>query len=73
MSEKKHWLGEIPKACQICGLPIKEKFIDGATRYGPWAILCPSCHRDIGRGLGTGRGQEYTYNPETKHWEKTNG
>jgi len=34
-------------------------FIDGATSFGPWGIMCPSCHAQYGMGLGGGRGQKY--------------
>jgi hypothetical protein len=53
------WLSEVPKKCQICGGPLKEAFVDGATVFGPWAIMCIACHRGHGRGLGLGRGQKF--------------
>lgn len=39
--------------------PIKHVFIDGATRFGPWAIMTPASHLKYGVGLGVGRGQKY--------------
>lgn len=59
MSVPTEWLGSEPKACDICTKPIKDTFIDGATRMGPWGILCPSCHKSHGVGLGIGKGQKY--------------
>ena len=61
MTEKK-WIGTWPKNCDICGIPldIGWSFIDGKTMYGPWALMCPSCHVEVGVGLGTGKGQEYS-------------
>jgi len=53
------WMGAKPVSCQICGTTLSDKFVDGATRFGPWAIMCPACHRDQALGLGTGRGQMY--------------
>lgn len=59
MERVSRWLGLLPKECDICHHPIKEAFIDGATKFGPWAIMCPKCHSQVGRGLGTGQGQQY--------------
>jgi len=56
---KKKWMGSTPVACDFCGGPLGTEFIDGATIMGPWAIMCPMCHRDKGTGLGVGRGQKY--------------
>lgn len=55
----KQWFGTIPAQCDLCKQPIKDVFIDGATKMGCWANMCPSCHRNRGHGLGTGRGQKY--------------
>ena len=48
-----------PEKCDVCDAKIVDVFIDGATVMGPWAYLCPSCHRRYGTGLGIGRGQKY--------------
>jgi len=56
---KKKWLGSPPAKCDLCQKPIGKTFIDGATQYGPWANMCPSCHKARGRGLGMGKGQKY--------------
>jgi predicted CXXCH cytochrome family protein len=55
----KKWYGSLPDDCNICHNPITTDFVDGATVWGPWAILCLPCHRAKGRGLGTGLGQHY--------------
>lgn len=60
----KTWQGTVPSKCQICGDPIDQEFIDGATQMGPWAIMCPTCHKPysptgVGVGLGVGKGQRY--------------
>lgn len=55
----KYWMGLKPTHCQLCGTPLKEKFVDGQTLDGRWAILCMWCHLTYGMGLGTGRGQIY--------------
>ena len=53
------WLGNPPANCEVCHASITDTFIDGRTIHGPWANMCPTCHKEIGVGLGTGRGQKY--------------
>ena len=53
------WIGEKPKKCDICPGPIEGHFVDGKTIDGPWALMCLRCHKDIGVGLGIGKGQKY--------------
>jgi hypothetical protein len=65
----KKWMGVTPANCDLCHVPLTTEFIDGATAFGPWAIMCPACHRDQARGLGTGRGQKY----DLKTLEKIDG
>ena len=48
-----------PACCNICDRPVGVRFVDGRTRMGPWADMCPTCHARYGVGLGTGRGQLY--------------
>lgn len=62
MPETKKWHGTWPSPCQLCGRPLdrQEHFIDGATVYGPWALMCVFCHSELGLGLGTGKGQKYS-------------
>ncbi len=45
--------------CDICKKEISGNFIDGKTILGPWAYMCPSCFKEYGIGLGTGKGQEF--------------
>jgi hypothetical protein len=71
-SEKKMWAGT-PDECDFCHQAIINHFIDGATRMGPWAIMCPNCHASHGRGLGTGRGQKYQLDPASGHFYKIEG
>ena len=65
---EKHWSGPIPSTCDLCNYSLERarSFIDGATRMGRWAIMCPSCHDNYGRGLGTGRGQHYSHSTGKK-------
>jgi hypothetical protein len=56
---KKMWMGTAPQLCQLCSNPLKKQFVDGKTQMGPWGIMCVSCHKRRGCGLGTGRGQKY--------------
>lgn len=55
------WLGVMK--CDICKERNSEFFVDGATVFGPWALMCKDCFMDYGKGLGVGRGQKY--DPET--------
>ena len=48
-----------PALCDMCNAPITTKFIDGRTTGGPWANMCPRCHRMHGMGLSLGKGQAY--------------
>ncbi|MHA2384155.1 MAG: hypothetical protein ACXACT_16400 [Candidatus Thorarchaeota archaeon] len=68
---KVYWLGNID-TCNICPTKITTTFIDGKTTMGPWAILCPQCHKDVGYGLGTGLGQRYVLQ-EDGRWLKVEG
>lgn len=36
-----------------------EVLIDGATVWGPWALMCERGYRRAGRGIGQGVGQRY--------------
>ena len=58
----KTWLGSTK--CDICGREIEKTLIDGMTQMGPWAVMCPTCHKIHGVGLGDGRGQKYVKNAE---------
>lgn len=59
------WLSPA-ETCDICHISLTTKayFVDGRTKFGPWALMCPACHRTNGVGLGTGFGQKY--NSKTK-------
>jgi len=64
------WTGEPPTDCDVCGrtLSLSGTFIDGKTRQGPWATMCIHCHSALGVGLGTGKGQKYTFDKKTGTW-----
>lgn len=66
------WIGEVPKTCQLCRAPITETFIDGRTRVGAWAFMCPTCHAHEGGALGLSNGQQYT-KQDNDLWMKTKG
>lgn len=53
------WIGTRPERCQICHDPLRSSFVDGKTKWGPWALMCGTCHRSFGCGLGLGKGQIY--------------
>jgi hypothetical protein len=66
--KQKKWMSASPVRCDICkcALDEHETFIDGVTVYGPWAIMCPPCHKEKGHGVGLGKGQEYDRATGTK-------
>lgn len=46
------------------GKPIVDEYIDGKTKWGPWAIMTPESWAKYGCGrLGTGYGQRYRRHP----------
>ena len=59
---EKKWLGTWPAQCDCCHskLDTHTFFVDGRTKSGPWALMCPVCHDRFGKGLGLGRGQRYS-------------
>lgn len=65
----KKWMSEKPTSCDICHNPLGPTFVDGKTNRGPWGILCGTCFRYYGVGLGTGKGQMY----DTETLEKVGG
>ena len=64
------WMGSNPEKCDICSCKIEDDFIDGRTKYGPWANMCPACHCKDGVGLGTGKGQKYKKSVQNGLWVK---
>lgn len=69
---EKLWLEQIPTECDICQNPIASAFFDGKTIRGPWAIMCPECHKNYGLNLGTGHGQKYVLD-ENRNFSKSEG
>ena len=64
----KKWMSRAPKGCDICNREFIETdgwylnddwFVDGRTKFGPWAIICKQCFPFVGTGLGLGKGQKY--------------
>ncbi len=54
------WHGTTPAQCDLCECQLESApFVDGATRHGPFAIMCLTCHKTEGTGLGKGKGQRY--------------
>jgi hypothetical protein len=68
----KYWMGSRIGDRDDFDNPIKDQFIDGATRHGPWGIMSPYSHRVHGIGLGTGRGQRYKRQKDGQ-WLKVEG
>lgn len=68
----KYWVGD-PGKLDDFGVPIKNEFIDGVTRQGPWATMHPHSWRTYGVGkLGTGYGQRYKRQKDGR-WLKVEG
>jgi hypothetical protein len=56
-----------PQRCDICDCSLQKRryFIDGALRDRlQWAAMCPDCHGEFGQGIGRGKGQLYSNQPE---------
>lgn len=57
------WLSAPPTECDYCKKKLidqtVQQFVDAKTVFGPWMILCLSCHESLGYGLGIGFGQLY--------------
>jgi hypothetical protein len=47
--------------CQLCNAKELDTVVDGATKNGPWAWMCPQCHNFLGCGIGIGHGQVYIW------------
>jgi hypothetical protein len=73
MSEPKYWTGEI-EHCDICRTKAINLtvVVDGATRMGPWALMCHDCFTRHGIGIGLGVGQRYQKQPDGR-WLKVTG
>ncbi len=67
----KKWVGSEIEDCDICNKKIEKFFIDGNIAGGGWAIMCRDCHRNLGVGLGIGRGQ--LYQRINDEWVKIDG
>jgi len=52
------WMGRTPTHDDF-GDVIYDRFVDGRTKMGPWAIMSPTSFRYNGVGLGVGKGQSY--------------
>ena len=48
-----------PVACELCKLPILDKFVHGNSVWGVNARMCPACHYYIGVGFEKGDGALY--------------
>lgn len=54
----KHYIGQPPLVDDF-GVFIRDAFVDGRTKYGPWATMTLESFEVHGVGLGTGKGQKY--------------
>lgn len=67
-----YYCGSPDELCDVCQGKIGDAFVDGKTKLGPWANMCVPCHKKVGCGLGTGRGQKYEKQTNGM-WLKTEG
>lgn len=68
----KYWIGHVPTRDDF-GQTIKDVFVDGKTKFGPWAFMTPVSWRLYGVGsYGTGYGQRYVKTAAGK-WMKVEG
>jgi hypothetical protein len=66
-----YWIGKVPEKDDF-GKPIKDFFVDGKTKSGPWAMMTLASYRVHGVGLGLGKGQQYEKQDDGK-WLKVEG
>ena len=72
MTRPVYWVGSVPQTDDFKDT-ITDEFIDGITKYGPWAMMTPASHAVNGvPELGLGRGQRYKKQPDGK-WLKVEG
>lgn len=50
---------DLTQGCDICGATLTGQPFVGGRTHGGWAVMCLTCHKIHGVGLGTGRGQKY--------------
>lgn len=78
LTPKRFWMGSAPVRCDLTDTntsadhDLSKEFVDGATRMGPWAIMCARCARMRGVGIGRGMGQRYQ-RQEDGRWLKVAG
>lgn len=69
---EKYWMGTVPSKDDF-GDTITDEFIDGKTKFGPWATMSPKSFKTNGTGkLGNGLGQKYKKQEDGK-WLKVEG
>lgn len=68
-----HWIGEPPKACNICGKALVTEFTDAREpRTGRWGVFCTGCVKEYNMSYGTGNGQMFQLQADGQ-WLKTKG
>lgn len=68
----RYWSGPVPEKDDF-GMTIKDEFVDGKTKRGPWGFMTPMAWRTFGVGfLGLGRGQLYRKQKDGR-WLKVEG
>jgi len=72
-SARVKWCGGNPTNCELCGNVIRNSFVDGKTKAGPWAIMCLDCAVGEVLKFGTGTGQQYVRHEDTNEFWKLRG
>jgi len=67
----KYWTSGV-KSVDDFGRRITDHFYDSRTKFGPWAIMNEETFRQLGVGVGTGRGQQYAKQSDGR-WLKVEG
>jgi len=50
-----HWVGKIPKRCDLCAKQLKFKFVAGWDGEARWVIMCRDCYRELGGNISGAR------------------
>ena len=72
MAQARYWLGSEISTCEVTGKTITDRFVDGRTPFGPWAIMHPDVFAGWGYKPAQGVGQLYEKQPNGK-WLKIDG
>jgi hypothetical protein len=52
-------VAKTPALCELCGIPIQDKYVYGHSVWHVLAKMCPACHFNLGVGFAKGDGALY--------------